>query len=406
MISSPVPHRIHFHVDPIFHDEVVHLPWRVPISEWHMYGVRPLNIHRGISRHVVIFVKAGRFTFGIKEISEEISKKEICNYEELLLRGIHTLIPVGYVVKEEEPVAVRTPVGVQYEEGNISHTITLVVEKVLPDSQLYAMGFSNNNRKRIWDAIAELFVELHTNGVYWGDASLANTLIRFEKVDEPFVGKKTTLKAYLADAETVEFRPSVSKAMRESELNFFFESMEWMNEDLRAGGGSRDELAAAKDHQYIRERYNMLSAVEEKKKEFERLTSYNIDRFLGQIHNPPYVDLFMKHIEEHKWYLSERSSAPVSLKEAAHDWYENMYKPVCELFRREKIVDLFPGKTAAELYIEIMTNKYFLSEKIGKDVGMIQAMHDYAEKFGVTNSFLERMKSVPDKLLSIFTGKQ
>jgi hypothetical protein len=371
-----------------------------------MYGVRPLNIHRGISRHVVIFVKAGRFTFGIKEISEEISKKEICNYEELLLRGIHTLIPVGYVVKEEEPVAVRTPVGVQYEEGNVSHTITLLVEKVLPDSQLYARGFSFDNRKRIWDAIAELFVEPHTNGVYWGDASLANTLIRFEKVDQPFVGKKTTLKAYLADAETVEFRPSVSKAMREAELNFFFESMEWMNEDLRADGGSRDELAAAKDQQYIRERYNMLSAVEEKKKEFERLTSYNIDRFLGQIHNPSYVDHFMKHIEEHKWYLSERSSAPVSLKEAAHDWYEYMYRPVCELFRREKIVDLFPGKTAAELYIEIMTNKYFLSEKIGKDVGMIQAMHDYAEKFGVTNSFLERMKSASDKLLSIFTTKQ
>jgi hypothetical protein len=406
MSSSPPPHRIQFHVDPIFHNEIARLPWRVPISEWHKYGVRPLNIHRGISRHVVIFVRAGRFTFGIKEISEEISKKEISNYEKLLLRGIHTLIPVGYVVREEEPVAVRTPVGVHYQAGNISHTITLLVEKVLPDSQLYARGFSFDNRKRIWDAIAELFVELHTNGVYWGDASLANTLIRFEKVDEPFVGKKTTLKAYLADAETVEFRPSVSKAMREAELNFFFESMEWMNEDLRAAGSTRDELATANDQQYLRGRYSMLSAVEEKKKEFERLTSYNIDRFLGQIHNPSYVDLFMKHIEEHKWYLGERSSAPVSLKEAAHDWYEYMYKPVCELFRREEIVDLFPGKTAAELYIEIMTNKYFLSEKIGKDVGMIQAMHDYAEKFGVTNSFLERMKSASDKLLSIFTSKR
>ena len=92
--------------------------------------------------------------------------------------------------------------------------------------------------------------------------------------------------------------------------------------------------------------------------------------------------------------------------EAAHDWYEHIYKPTCELFRQEKIVDLFPGKTAAELYIEVMTNKYFLSEKIGEDVGMIQAMHDYAEKFGVTNSFLERMISASDKLLSIFALKQ
>lgn len=110
----------------------------------------------------------------------------------------------------------------------------------------------------------------------------------------------------------------------------------------------------------------------------------------------------MKHIEEHKWYLNERSSATVSLKEAAHDWYEKVYVPVCELFRREKIVDLFPGKTAAELYVEIMTNKYFLSQKIGKDVGMLEAMNNYAERFGVATSFLEMMKSVSDKLFSIF----
>jgi hypothetical protein len=400
MISSPP--RIRFHVDSIFHDAVRELPWRIPIAEWHRYGVRTLNIKRGVSRHVVIFVKAGRFSFGIKEISEETSKKEILNYEELLLRRIHTLIPVGYVVREEEPVAVQTPVGVQYEEGSIAHTITLLVGKVLPDSQLYSRGFTIGNRKRIWDAIAELFVELHANGVYWGDASLANTLIKFEKVDVPFVGRKTALKAYLADAETVEFKPDISATMREAELDFFFESMEWLNEDLRVGGNARDALDTTEDQQYLRERYNILMAVEEKKKDFERQTSFCVDRFLGEIHNPSYVDLFMKHIEEHKWYLNERASATVSLKEAAHDWYEKIYVPVCELFRREEIVDLFPGKTAAELYVEIMTNKYSLSQKIGKDVGMLEAMNDYAERFGVATSFIEMMKSVSDKLFSIF----
>lgn len=31
-------------------------------------------------------------------------RKEIAHYEEMLLRGIHTLVPAGYVVREEEPV--------------------------------------------------------------------------------------------------------------------------------------------------------------------------------------------------------------------------------------------------------------------------------------------------------------
>jgi len=62
---------IRFHVDPIFLKEVQELPWQYPISEWRSHGVRLLDVKRGILHHVVIFVKAGRFSFGIKEIAEE-----------------------------------------------------------------------------------------------------------------------------------------------------------------------------------------------------------------------------------------------------------------------------------------------------------------------------------------------
>lgn len=395
--------RIQIHVDAIFYREVASLPWEFPIAEWPRRGVEMLDIKRGISRHVVIFVRSGRYSFGIKEISEEISKREISNYEELLLRGIHTLIPVGYVVRTAPPIAVQTPIGIQYESGSVSHTVTLLLDRVLPDSELYPRAFTSDNRRKIWDTIAELFVELHTNGVYWGDASLANTLIKFEKIDVPFVGRKTALKAYLADAETVEFKPYVPESMREAELSFFLESMEWLNEDLRLHDSSKIVLTTTEDQKYLKEQYELLTAVEAKKKEFERQTSFNMDRFLGQIHNPSYVDLFLKHIEEHKWYLSEASAGSVSLEGAAHDWYQNVYVPVCELFRREKVVDFFPGKTAAELYIEIMTNKYYLSQQEGKDVGMVRAVQNYAEKFGVERSFLEMMSG---KLASIFRGEE
>ncbi|MBI2427314.1 MAG: hypothetical protein HYV29_00685 [Ignavibacteriales bacterium] len=66
--------NIRFHVDPIFSDDLKRLPWHLPISDWEENGVRTLDIKRGISRHTVIFVQQGRFSFGIKEISEEISK--------------------------------------------------------------------------------------------------------------------------------------------------------------------------------------------------------------------------------------------------------------------------------------------------------------------------------------------
>lgn len=397
ILSAP----IQFHVDPIFLADIRTLPWHVPIGEWNLHGVRILEIKRGASRHEVIFVRTPRFSFGIKEISEEISRKEVYNYETLLLNGIHTLVPVGTVTREEAIVASDTPIGRQYERNVTAHTVTLLVEKVLPDSALFQRKFSFESRKAIWDAVAELFVELHSNGVYWGDASLANTLVKFEKIDVPFVGRKTVLKAYLADAETVEIHPTLSDAQREAEIAFFFESMDWMNENLRIGGAERDTLATEIDKQYFRARYDLLYRADEKKKDFFRQTSFNMDEVLGRVSNPEYVDLFLSHIEEHKWYLSERLHAPVSTMEATQDWFAAVYTPLCRMFRTEGILDYFPGKTAAELYIEIMTNKYFLSKKAGTDVGMMQAMNDYAERFGTSLQTESLMKKITETMKSL-----
>ncbi|MFZ4621249.1 MAG: DUF4032 domain-containing protein [Bacteroidota bacterium] len=399
-------HRIRFHVDPIFREELERLPWSIPVSDWHQYGVNVLNIKRGISRHVVVFVKTGRFSFGIKEISEDISKKEIAHYEQLLLRGIHTLVPAGYVVREEDPIPVETPIGIQYEENFISHTVTVLVNKVLPDSFLYSRNFRKENREKIWDAIVKLFAQLHSNGVYWGDASLANVLIKFEKREVPFVGLQTLLFAYLSDAETVEIHPKLSRSMREADLNFFFESMEWINEDLRTSGMIRDNVGTEEDRAYIRARYELLYKVERKKKKFEQQTSFDIDKFLGSIFNPSYVDQFLKHIEEHKWYMNEHADTDVTLAEATKDWYETVFVPICRLFRSEHILEFFRGKTAAELYIEIMNNKYYLSEQAGKDVGLVAAMRDYAQRFGVTDQQKTLLEQLADNMMKILGLKE
>lgn len=398
--------HIQFHVDPIFEAELRSLPWTMPIADWHLYGVNLLQIKRGISRHTVVFVNTGRFSFGIKEISEEISRKEIDNYERMLLKGIHTLVPAGYIVRKEPPIPVDTPVGTQYEENDISHTVTLLVKNVLPDSLLYSRNFRKENRQKIWDAIVRLFVQLHSNGIYWGDASLANTLIKFEKQEVPFMGLRTILVAYLSDAETVEIRPKLSASMREADLHFFFESMEWINEDLRTSGIVRDDMGTEADKSYIKEQYALLFSAEKKKKKFEQQTSFNMDQFLGDIANPAYVDQFLKHIEEHKWYMSERMKKETTLAEATRDWYETVFVPICALLRSEHITEFFKGKTAAELYIEIMNNKYYMSELAGKDVGMVAAMRDYAERFGATakeHSFLEQLAA---KMMNILGMKE
>ncbi|TAK59717.1 MAG: DUF4032 domain-containing protein [Bacteroidetes bacterium] len=388
-------------VDPLYLSEVQGLPWLHPISEWKQLGIKHLDIRRGIGRHVVIFIQIGNHNYVIKELGYDVARREIENYKRMLARGIHTLIPVGCVAREEEPLRVHTHIGEQYERNIVGHSVTLLVDRVLPDSQLYRRAFTFENRKRIWDAIVDLFIEMHANGVYWGDASLANTLVKFIKLDIPHIGKKTQLKAILADAETVEVRETLSDSLRLSDVNFFFESMEWVNEDLRAEGIVRDALTTELDKTYISENYERLFEVARRSKQFEKLSSLDMKLVLGTVREADYINTLEKHIEEHKWYLSEQRKQEIRFTDAAKDWLNNIFIPMCELFKSEGVVDVFPGKTASDLYVEIMTHKYYLSREKSSDVGMILAMRDYAKRFGVKQPYRGFWQKVSRKMRKI-----
>ena len=58
------------------------------------------------------------------------------------------------------------------------------------------------HRARLFDAMAVLLVDLHRNGIYWGDCSLANTL---------FMRDGQIIQAWLVDAETAEFHPTLTR---------------------------------------------------------------------------------------------------------------------------------------------------------------------------------------------------
>lgn len=374
--------KISFSADTDLLPALRKLPWEHPIEEWRRLGVRHLDIKRGASRHPVVFVRTDGRDFVIKELGLEAAEREIRNYRDILQRGVHTLIPVGTVVRAIGLREARTQIGVQYEKQATAHSVTLLMDRVVPDSFLYGRAFKPENRRRIWDAIVDLFVELHINGIYWGDASLANTLVKFLKVEIPHIGMRTQLKAYLADAETVEIHDGLSDSLRRADIEFFLESMEWLNEDLRASGLIRDDVATAADKEYLRLQYEQLFAVAVEGREFERQSGIDLRRYLGPVRDAVYFATLTKHIAEHKWYLSERRKEEVSFGAAADDWLQNVFLPTCELFRREGVLAYFPGKTAAELYVETMTHKYYLSKEQARDVGIAMAMRDYAKRFG------------------------
>lgn len=377
-----VSERIRLAIPDEYAPALAGLPWDHRLEDWDQLKVRFVPVKSGMSRHIVRFVSSGSRSFAIKETTVEAAEREIASYRRLNELEIPTLFPVGIVGRNEGMMRVATPVGMQLDPNIVGYLITEVMEKVIPDSHLFRRAFTRKNRNRIWDAVIHLFVSLHGSGVYWGDASLANMLIRFTTESIPEMGSRTTLGAVLADAETVEIHPSVSDSLRLADIDFFLESMLWTEADLRASGIVRDPMMTQEDREYLLTHYSERFALDREMRSFELVTQIDVDKMLGMVDVKGYGALLLKHINEHKWYLSEKEGKEVPLVDSAHDWYGGVFKPVCRIFTAHGLGALFPEKSASTLYVEIMEHKYLLSELRKTDVGLVAAVEDYLGRFG------------------------
>ncbi len=405
-VTGMQPNQIRLSIPEGYLAFLANLPWDHRLEDWNRHKVRFVPVKSGLSRHIVRFVESNGHSFAIKETTAESALKELANYHHLKELEIPTLHPVGVVERDDGTLRVETPIGEQIDQNSTAYLITEVMEKVIPDSHLFRRSFTLKSRQRIWDAVIHLFISLHSAGVYWGDASLANMLVRFTTERIPEMGSRTKLAAILADAETVEIHPSISDRMRLSEIEFFLESMLWTEADLKASGIVRDPMMTREDSDYILTHYNERFALGQEMRSFELVTRIDVDRMLGMVDVKGYGTLLLKHINEHKWYLSEKGGKEVPLVESAHDWYNEVFKPVCRILTGHGMGTLFPDKTASTLYVEIMEHKYLMSERQKGDVGLVAALEDYLGKFGKQQLAGISIPSLVRALTSFFTRPQ
>src|SRR5437763_2530513 len=249
--TAPVKFQMDVHNRRLLQD----LPWNALLQEWPSHGVVPLMVRRGESRHPVIFVEREGVRYAIKETTPRMAEREIANLHEIDRRGIPVLSPVGSVIVPQPPLLLdeHGPGGVsEYVSGDRGYTVTRLAPRVIPQSLLYSVPFTRKNKQHLLSAIAVLLIELHEHGVYWGDPSLANVLIRID-------GKR--ILAIMADAETAElFSGPISKGLREQDIALFGESLIWQAEDLRRARELPEEVTLVynEDFRYFERRYRWL----------------------------------------------------------------------------------------------------------------------------------------------------
>lgn len=377
------------------------LPWGLPLYEWDNDNCAQLvDVPHGISRHPVKFLNYSGAIFAFKDMPNTQAVDEYKLLLQIENSRVPSVIPVGYVVHAPEP-----------EQRSV--LITQYLEHAIPYRTLFAQTRLLPYRKHLLDAIAGLIVQLHLACIYWGDCSLSNTLFRRDA---------GALQAYLVDAETAEFyADDLPPTIRHHELEIMEENITGELIDLEIDHKFIDKYNLMDIGAYIRLRYQSLWEEITREDVIKPDENYRIQeriRALNELgfsvsnvelrdtvdgnqlrlrviisdrnfHQDQLINLtgleaeerqarlMMNEIHQIKARLSQEQNRSTPLSVAAHHWLTNIYLPIIALLEPFDNI----GDDKAELYCQILENKWYLSEQAKRDVGHRKAAEDYIERF-------------------------
>ncbi|MCW2607289.1 MAG: lipopolysaccharide kinase [Frankiales bacterium] len=374
------------------------LPWSLPLERWP--ADRLVGLPRGVSRHVVRFVRVDGTAYAVKEIGTWSAHREYRLLQQMSREGVPCVVPVGVVDGRAD------------DDGPLEPAlVTRHLSFSLPYRALFSRRLRPETAGRLLDALAVLLVRLHLAGYWWGDCSLSNTLFRRDA---------GSFAAYLVDAETAEHHERLSPGRRADDLarartNVVGELMDLQAGDLLEGADpvetgdllcTRYQVlwAALTEREVVRagERYRVDARIRRLNElgfdvaELEVRTGVDGDHLQIQ---PKVVDaghharrllrLTGLDVEENQArrllndldaYTADHAHADDADADpdeevAAHDWLAEVFQPVVRAVPRE-----LRGKLEqAQVFHEVLVHRWYLSEAAGRDVGIEVAARSYVD---------------------------
>jgi len=181
---------------------------------------------------------------------------------------------------EDERLPAVTAVGVvsgrRDQDGTelLSVLVTRFLDFSLPYQHLFRTTSTVELRDRLLDAAAVLLARLHLEGFYWGDISLANVLFKRDA---------GALMAYLVDAETAEWSPSVSDRLRAHDLELARVNISGGLYDSIAGGLLEDSVDPIEIVDGLTDRYDRLWAELTREDEIDAAERWRIGRRIERL---------------------------------------------------------------------------------------------------------------------------
>jgi hypothetical protein len=387
------------------------LPWDVPLEEWPESVLAALP--RGISRHIVRFVRLSGGVIAIKEIGETVAYREYELLRQLSRLDVPSVEPVGVITGR------RAPDGEPLEAVLITHHLQFS----LPYRALFSRSLQPDTATRLIDALAVLMVRLHLAGFYWGDVSLSNTLFRRDA---------GSFAAYLVDAETGDLHDKLSDGQRSYDLEVARVNIIGELMDLQAGELLEEDVDTVAIGAALVERYHDLWTALTFEETFDagerwrvaarinRLNELGFD--VGELDITTDIDGTTLHIQpkvvdagHHSRRLMRLTGLDVQENQArrllndldsyaaatdrqneeesfvAHDWLTHVFEPAVRSVPRELRGKLEP----AQIFHELLDHRWFISGEQGRDVPLPEAVDSY-----VSNVLRHR----PDELAILGAG--
>jgi hypothetical protein len=96
---------------------------------------------------------------------------------------------------------------------------------------------------------------------------------------------------------------------------------------------------------------------------------------------PGRYDVIYNHILVHKYYLNQQVTGEIPFPDALVSWYNNVYEPIIQIIKEERLYTHFQGRSPSDLYVWIVKYWDTLKKKHGK-YSLPDAARDFTGRYG------------------------
>jgi hypothetical protein len=89
----------------------------------------------------------------------------------------------------------------------------------------------------------------------------------------------------------------------------------------------------------------------------------------------------VEHVEVHRYFLTISRQQEIPWDVAVEGWYHDVYSPLVQVLREKRVLDDFPGRTEADLYLWVIEHLWYLRQGEDREVGLIEGVDHFVREY-------------------------